>query len=207
MIKDWLRTFGSYNMVQPMPTPVTVCDMRWNSIQTIDVQGKAFAKQAGFISSENCSKETAPVRVLGAAHAYVNYQDRGSTLNYSLIIFAVQVYTPEYPMGKLLAVIAEGSTPDGSILPGFAAPERYLAIAFDFADRTLQRTGQLVGAANILTSIGLYNQDSADAAMQAWTEAGYPTDAIDSVDVLVGGPATLNRFIEPTPTPATTPAP
>jgi hypothetical protein len=58
--------------------------------------------------------------------------------------------------------------------------------------------------AKFLTSIDIYDQDKADAAMLAWTEAGYPTDAIDDVEILVGGPATLNRFIEPTPTPATT---
>lgn len=83
----WLNSLQTYGMVTPMPTSDTVCQMDWRTAQT----GKNESSAIEFVTSEQCTKENSPVRVLAPAIGYINFQENGSWWSFPAAVMAYQV--------------------------------------------------------------------------------------------------------------------
>jgi hypothetical protein len=189
MIFEWLNRTAAYGMVTPMPTADSVCPIQWVENHGKDPKGNVAARSLIFRSSEVCTKENSPVRVLRMARGYINFQDGGNWFSFPAEIFAFQVYTPEHPKGKLIPFVVQEGTYQ---VEAFSNPARYFAPNFDFTDPTLAENGYpAAGAARILRGAGLYDQEKVDLALQDWLDHGYPTDLVDGL-ILVGGSGTIN---------------
>lgn len=168
-----------------MSTADTACQMDWRTAQT----GKNESSAIGFVTSEQCTKENSPVRVLVPAIGSINFQENGSWVSFPIAVMAYQVYTPDEPMGMVIPVVINIS--DENIPAGFNEPERYLAIEYNITNPTSNSPAIATAKSSNPSAYTIPH-----AAMAEWVSTGSPTVKVNGV-IFVGHPSTLNKFQTP----------